>query len=341
MTFIEELPEPAEYLEASLRFKMIWDEYLDKEEEVKSEIVFMVKILEDEGYSRTKAIQKIIEDHKELKGFSRATIYRELPNDMKNNYISGAKQLSNTGNVSFETSEKLQEKGENFVNIITSKYNTQDAQETEEKLSSLVVDLPEPEPELQDPKITMFVGKIPKSVLRLAEKIELSPTKLELIVEYSKKSILKDHRPIQETLVKSIASLTIDQAKIEISQAVRDLETGAIEKIEGQNSYVMNYDQREKIPMKVDRVKHPIENYSDLLTKFRELMHLGTGHKLTEDESCYEPNHIHATQKHRFALLNEIDKRQLVRLVGEIEIVRDLLDSFLHEIDETFNNPKK
>ena len=32
MTFIEEIPEPAEYLEASQRFKMIWYEYLDKEE---------------------------------------------------------------------------------------------------------------------------------------------------------------------------------------------------------------------------------------------------------------------------------------------------------------------
>ena len=58
MTTIEELPVPAEYIEASLRFRWAWIEYKDKEEEVKDEIVCMVKILEDEGYSRTKAIQK-------------------------------------------------------------------------------------------------------------------------------------------------------------------------------------------------------------------------------------------------------------------------------------------
>lgn len=29
----------------------------------------MVKILEAEGYSRTNAIQKIVNDHKDLKGF--------------------------------------------------------------------------------------------------------------------------------------------------------------------------------------------------------------------------------------------------------------------------------
>ena len=93
-----------------------------------------------------------------------------------------------------------------------------------------------------------------------------------MIANYSNKSVLKDHRPIQEDLVKSIAPLTIDQAKIEISQAIRDLETGAIKKIEGQSSYIIDHDVREKIPKKVDRVKHPIEYYLELVDKFKELM---------------------------------------------------------------------
>ena len=291
----------------------------------------MVKILEDEGYSRTKAIQKIIEDHKELKGFSRATIYRELPNDMKNNYISGAKQLSNTGNVSFETFEKSQEKGENFVNITTSQYNTQDAQETEEKPSSLVVDLPPPEPELQDPKITTFVGKLPKSVLRLAEKIELSPTKLELIANYSNRSILKDHRKIQETLVKEIAPLSKDDAKLEVAQAIRDLETGAI--IKDQGSYVMNYCAREKIPKKVDRVKQPIDYYLDLGDKIEEIMYLLTGHKLNEDETFYEPNHVDRTEKHRQDMVNELDERQKNLLYDNAEVLSDALSSLMDIIN--------
>jgi hypothetical protein len=339
MTTIEELPVSAEYQETSLRFRHLWLEFLHKGEEVKDEIVNMVKILEDEGFSRTEAIQKIVDDHKDLKGFSRATIYRELPNEMKNNYISGAKQLSNTGNISFETFEKSQEKDENIVNITTSQYDTQDAEETKEEESSLlVVDLPPPEPELQDPKILNFVGQLPKPVLRLAEKIELSPNKLELIKKYSSTPILKEHPKRQETLVKRIASLTIDQAKIEIAQTIRDLETGATVKIDGE--YYFDSTKREKIPKKVERVKLPIEYYLDFIDKFKELMYLGTGYKLTEDDFCYEPNHVIATQKHRFAILNGMDERQIAKLVNDIEIVQDLLDSFLHEIDETLKNKK-
>ena len=111
MTTIEELPVPAEYIEASLRFRWAWIEYKDKEEEVKGEIVCMVKILEDEGYSRTKAIQKIVEDHKDLKGFSRATIYRELPNNIKRSYDNESRIefYNNVLNVSNETFNKIKE----------------------------------------------------------------------------------------------------------------------------------------------------------------------------------------------------------------------------------------
>lgn len=77
---------PARYQESSIRFREAWLEYIDKEELVKFEIVNMVKILESDGYSRTHAIQKIVEDHNDLKGFSRRTIYRELPDEMKQDH---------------------------------------------------------------------------------------------------------------------------------------------------------------------------------------------------------------------------------------------------------------
>ena len=71
------------YQQASIKFRNAWLEYMDHEKRVKYEVVNMVTILEKDGLSRTKALQKIIEDHNDLKGFSRATIYRELPEDMK------------------------------------------------------------------------------------------------------------------------------------------------------------------------------------------------------------------------------------------------------------------
>ena len=62
---------------------MAWAEYMNHEERVKYEVINLVKILEHDGMPRTQAIQKIIDDHKDLPGFSRRTIYRELPEDMK------------------------------------------------------------------------------------------------------------------------------------------------------------------------------------------------------------------------------------------------------------------
>lgn len=97
-----------DYAVASSRFRTAWDEYLDKEDHVKYEVVEMVTILEKDGFSRTKAIQKIMEDHKDLKGFSRATIYRELPKEVKQNYTSSPKKLRNTENVSNETFQESQ-----------------------------------------------------------------------------------------------------------------------------------------------------------------------------------------------------------------------------------------
>jgi hypothetical protein len=65
------------YGEASIKFRDAWNEYQEKESLVKYEIVNMVKILEkDEGMNRTQAIQKIINDHKDLPGFSRRSISR-------------------------------------------------------------------------------------------------------------------------------------------------------------------------------------------------------------------------------------------------------------------------
>jgi hypothetical protein len=85
---------PAKYQEASIRFREVWLDYVDKEEQAKYEIVNMIKILEAEGFTRTRAIEKIVEDHNDLKGFSKRTIYREIPEEMKNKQL-GRPNMSN------------------------------------------------------------------------------------------------------------------------------------------------------------------------------------------------------------------------------------------------------
>jgi hypothetical protein len=356
MTISQELPVSAEYQEASIRFRWAWLEYIDKEKEVKSEIVFMVKILEDEGFSRTKAIEKIRDDHKDLKGFSQATIYRQLPDNMKEPHsirdLKKYREQEESEDVTNKPSSFSNEKQESIniptaydvkntefvqdtVNDVYDTVNSEDDEEQEPPL--LVVDLPPPEPELQNPKITAFVGKLPKSVLRLAEKIELSPTKLELITNYSNKSILKDHRQQQEKLVKRIAPLTIDQAKIEISQAIRDLETGALQKVKGTNNYIYNGDKRDKIDAKTKIVKSSIMIYLDLMPKMNELMELLTGHKLTRDEEYpyYTEEHVQYTEKHRIDLLKSLDENQVLilmqKLLTAISAMSNMIDIIKQE----------
>ena len=90
------------YNEASQRFRDIWNEYQDQEDVVKVEISNMVTILEKEGLSRMKAIQKIINDHNDLKGFSKASIYRELPEDMKDKTLGRGKKPLGQPNFSNE-----------------------------------------------------------------------------------------------------------------------------------------------------------------------------------------------------------------------------------------------
>jgi|SRR5215207_10080393 len=106
----KDLPVPAEYEQASQRFSIIWNDYVQREEDAKSEFINMVKILESNGYTRTKAIGKIVSDHKHLKGFSRMTIYRSLPDDMKRKYeSSNIIMLPDNSDVSNDTFEILQE----------------------------------------------------------------------------------------------------------------------------------------------------------------------------------------------------------------------------------------
>lgn len=105
----KDLPIPAEYQQSSQRLCVIWEELVDRAEKAGYEITKMVKILESNGYNRTKAIEKIILDHSHLKGFSRRTIYRELPEEMKRQYNDVTNMLPTDSHVPNGTFEKTQQ----------------------------------------------------------------------------------------------------------------------------------------------------------------------------------------------------------------------------------------
>ena len=158
-----ELVLPIQYLESSQRLKWILQDIDESEEQAKHEILYMLETLESYGYSRTRAIEQIENDHKHLKGFSRRTIYRELPDEMKRKWIQLDEKPTNVSN-------------DTFTNVMEESSISNELQIREAEADEpLIVDLPPPEPELQDPKVIDFVDQLPKPVLRFAEKIQLSP----------------------------------------------------------------------------------------------------------------------------------------------------------------------
>ena len=122
---------PARYQESSIRFREAWTEYVEKEQLVKFEIVTMIKILEAVGYTRMDAIKKIVNDHNDLKGCSQATIYRELPDDMKHSQKRDLEKLKqqqeeDEEEVTNKDSDLSNDKSEN-INITTA-YDVKNAE---------------------------------------------------------------------------------------------------------------------------------------------------------------------------------------------------------------------
>ena len=186
-------------------------------------------------------------------------------------------------------------------------------------------------------KYLQIVVKLQPDILKKAEAKGLNINKKNMLI--NKK--LNEYSIIQKSLIDEIAYKPEKEARIIVAQTIRDIETGALVKT-GEDSYTIDFDKREKVDKKIQREKYPIEYYLEFLDKIDEIMYLGTGHKINrEDEiSSYEPNHVDATQKHRFEILNNLDGRQISSLAGRIEVLEDLLDTFLNEMYKVSKNKK-
>jgi hypothetical protein len=77
----------------------------------------MLKALEKAGYGRQESIQKIMEDHQDLKGFSRKTIYRQLPNLMKHTYEDSINMLPQHSDVLNDTLDQSVTKTTRIIKI--------------------------------------------------------------------------------------------------------------------------------------------------------------------------------------------------------------------------------
>ena len=161
----------------------MWEQLVDKGKEAGYEIVNMVRILESNGYSRTKTIEKIIVDHTHLKGFSRMTIYGKLlDNNMNHAYDDSINMLPNS------------------INMLPKNYDI--SNKTVEQESQQLIDMNDVKSTKNDNNETPTDNL--SYIQMLEEKNRLLTKKLELIeknaqpLNFVKEYVSKDNSKIQE-----------------------------------------------------------------------------------------------------------------------------------------------
>jgi hypothetical protein len=134
----------------------------------------MVRILESNGYSRTKTIEKIILDHTHLKGFSRMTIYGKLLDNMNHKYDDSINMLPINSNVSKKTFEQESQQLIDMNDVIST---TNDNEKPVDNLSYI---------QMLEEKNRLLTKKL--------ELIEKNAQPLNFVKEY----VSKDNSKIQE-----------------------------------------------------------------------------------------------------------------------------------------------
>ena len=167
------------------------------------------------------------------------------------------------------------------------------------------------------------------TVLKVIEREKLSIEKRILLTNTK----LRKHPKIAIILIKEIKGLKLAQARLKVAQEIQDLETGATKIVDG-NTYIFDETKREKIDTKIMTVKHAPEYYLDIMENMHHGLYLGTGHRLTQGESTYEPPHVQYTEKHRTTIAKELTRQELLNLERNMEMMGDLLSSWLDIINE-------
>lgn len=178
MTTTTTLPVYEEYQQSSERFCSMWEQLVDKGKEAGYEIVNMVRILESNGYSRTKTIEKIILDHTHLKGFSRMTIYGKLlDNNMNHAYDDSINMLPKDHDISNKTVEQESQQLIDMNDVKSTKNDNNETPPTEDNLSYI---------QMLEEKNRLLTKKL--------ELIEKNAQPLNFVKEY----VSKDNSKIQE-----------------------------------------------------------------------------------------------------------------------------------------------
>jgi hypothetical protein len=80
---------------------------------------------------------------------------------------------------------------------------------------------------------------------------------------------------------------------------------------------------------KIMREKTAVQTFMELSEKMNEIMHLLTGHQLTQGQQKYEPIHIDTTDKHRSEFVRELTPNEVTILENDLDVLGEALSSLL------------
>ena len=178
--------------------------------------------------------------------------------------------------------------------------------------------------------------KIMQTYLQLDPKVLAACKKVNLHTEkrcFLANKKLRDHPKIALSLVKKIQGLSSKQAGFEVRQTIRDLETKAIVKIQGE--YFYDYTKRDKISKVTDQMLEStnLQHYLELTQYIERVLYHSTGHSLSQ-QTHYEPQNIDYTENHRIKILDTITPVQFHKLREDLEVLKDAVDSWLNLMDD-------
>lgn len=182
-----------------------------------------------------------------------------------------------------------------------------------------------------------YLYQIMQTIIQIDPKVQLAMKKANLHI--NKRMLLthtklREHPKIALDLVKKIKGLPLSQASFEVRQAIRDLETEAVVKIN--NEYVFNYTKRDKLPRSVKEIqleKTNLQHYLEIMQLIEKFQYHNTGHRLNAGEVSYEPNHVKYSENHRINILKSITPVQFGKLEQDLKTLKDSIDSWLDLIE--------
>ena len=92
---------------------------------------------------------------------------------------------------------------------------------------------------------------------------------------------------------------------------------------------------------KIKTVKHSAQYYLDIMDNLHHGLYLDTGHRLPQGENIYEPTHVEYTEGHRITIAKELTRQELLNLKRNMEMMSDLLSSWLDIIHEELKSKEK